>query len=154
MITEEVLGDTYRKIADNVKEISYVYGIDHIAMLKNDGSLWMCGYNYFKELGDGTSIHRSIPVKTMNSVTEVALGSNHTAIITKDGTLWMCGSHLGLEDGSKPEKVMSGVKAVDAGSACTSILKDDGSLWTYGGNGYGQLGNGSYTYQTTPVRIM
>ena len=45
-------------------------------------------------------------------------------------------------------------KLVSAGSAHTMILKTDGTLWGTGGNGSGQLGDGTTTDRSTPVQIM
>ena len=38
-------------------------GYYHTAMIKNDGSLWMCGYNNHGQLGDGTTTNRLVPTK-------------------------------------------------------------------------------------------
>ena len=35
----------------------------HSIMLKTDGSLWACGDNRFGQLGDGTTVPRTLPVK-------------------------------------------------------------------------------------------
>ena len=42
---------------------------------------------------------------------------------------------------------------VSAGGYHTCAVKTDGSLWCWGGNDYGQLGDGTYTDRTTPVQI-
>lgn len=43
-------------------------GYYHTAMIKNDGSLWMCGQNQSGQLGDGTRTIKSKPVKIMTDV--------------------------------------------------------------------------------------
>ena len=43
---------------------------------------------------------------------------------------------------------------ISAGSMHTMALKTDGTLWAFGGNGYGQLGDGTDTDRNTPVQVM
>lgn len=42
---------------------------------------------------------------------------------------------------------------IAAGRFHAAALKADGTLWTWGENDYGQLGNGTQTYDDTPARI-
>jgi len=49
---------------------------------------------------------------------------------------------------------MDDVAAVSAGNGFSVALKTDGSLWTWGKNDYGQLGDGTNTNRSTPVKIM
>jgi hypothetical protein len=49
---------------------------------------------------------------------------------------------------------MDGVAQVSAGGRHTMAIKKDGSLWAWGWNYYGQLGDGTKTEKTTPVKIM
>jgi len=48
---------------------------------------------------------------------------------------------------------MSNVSNIAAGDLHTLILKTDGSLWVCGYNANGQLGDGSFTSHSSPVRI-
>ena len=133
----------------------------HTAILKTDGTLWMCGYNNYGQLGDGTNTDKNKPVKVMSGVKTVSAGGIHTAIVKTDGTLWMCGynRHGELGDGTctdknKPVKVMTGVKSVSAGGYHTAIVKTDDTLWMCGYNYYGQLGDGTYGSTNKPVKVM
>jgi hypothetical protein len=56
----------------------------HTAILKTDGSLWMCGDNGDGQLGDGTTTDKSKPVKVMSNVKSVSCGSYHTTIMKND----------------------------------------------------------------------
>lgn len=45
-------------------------------------------------------------------------------------------------------------QTIAAGENHSAAIKTDGSLWMWGGNGYGQLGDGTEGAKTTPVKIM
>lgn len=68
-------------------------GHTHSGAITEDGSLYMWGYNYDGELGDGTKENRSKPVKVMDHVRSVSLGLCHSGAITEDGSLYMWGSN-------------------------------------------------------------
>lgn len=52
-------------------------------------------------------------------------------------------------------KLFAASKTIDikSGMAHTIALKEDGTVWAWGDNTYGQLGNGTYTSSTYPVRV-
>jgi alpha-tubulin suppressor-like RCC1 family protein len=48
---------------------------------------------------------------------------------------------------------MSWAQTVAAGSQHTVVRTPDGAVWTWGGNSFGQLGDGTTTQRTTPVHV-
>ena len=66
-------------------------GFHHSAAIKTDGSLWIWGYNYYGQLGNGTKENSYTPIKIMDNVAEVSLGLIHSAAIKNDGSLWTWG---------------------------------------------------------------
>lgn len=156
------------KIMDGVKSVSV--GNSFSLIVKMDGTLWACGRNYYGQLGDGTTIDRTTPVKIMDGVASVSAGSKHSLIVKTDGTLWSCGDdYYGqLGDGrsgyadenyndlisATPIKITDGIAAVATGSNHSLALKTDGTLWACGGNGDGQLGDGSTTKRVRLVKVM
>ena len=161
--------NTFTKVTTNinndVKEI-YTRGY-HSFILKNDGTLWGCGYNYYGQLGAGANgTSTTVFTKSnIDNVKRVACGFNHTFVIKNDGTLWGCGQNesgqLGLGNtATKPTFTklnIDNVKYVECYDTHTLILKNDGSLWTCGYNEYGQLGTGAgtaFVSNYTPVKIL
>jgi len=68
---------------NNWKQVSC--GASFTATIKTDGTLWMCGYNSFGQLGDNTITRKSSPVQTVaggNNWKQVASGTYHTVAIT------------------------------------------------------------------------
>jgi autotransporter-associated beta strand protein len=49
-------------------------GFFHSLFLKSDGSVWASGKNTSGELGDGTTVNKSIPVQVMTGVSAIACG--------------------------------------------------------------------------------
>jgi alpha-tubulin suppressor-like RCC1 family protein len=136
-------------------------GLAHNLAIKTDGSLWGWGMNGSGQLGDGSELNRSSPVRLGIGYINAAAGNNHSAAIRSDGSLWTWGNNASGQLGvgshqyfvNTPQQVGSGYKAVAAGTAFTVALKTDGSLWTWGDNGYGQLGDQSNSNKNTPVLI-
>ena len=153
-----------------------ICGAYHTFIIKNDGSLWACGYNNLGQLGlnDETdrNVFTQVTTNINNDVKQVSCSlCNHVMIVKNDGSLWACGSNdryqLGL--GSVSDKkiftqvtngVNNDVKEVyctggvyisgsNQYNGSTFIVKNDGSLWAVGYTLNGQLGvnyDGASTY--------
>ena len=145
---------TFTQVTINADNIKSVYcGGPHAFILKNDGTLWGCGYNGNSQLGLGDTNSRTtftqITTNTDN-IKSVYCGYHHTLILKNDGTLWGCGlndsGQLGLGDTSNRTTftiigINSGnIRKICCGYSHTFILKNDGTLWGCGYNEYGQLG--------------
>lgn len=133
----------------------------HTIAIKNDGTIWGWGYNYYGQLGDGTDIPQNIPTQigTANNWKTVSTGMNHALAIKEDGTLWAWGSGL-LGDGinyTKSVPIQIGTatnwKAVGAGRNFSLALKQDGSIWSCGLNSLGQLGDGTNATKNSFTQI-
>ncbi|MBE7539296.1 MAG: hypothetical protein HS122_12900 [Opitutaceae bacterium] len=48
---------------------------------------------------------------------------------------------------------LTGAVAVSSGQAHVLVLKSDGSVWSWRNNASGQLGDGTTTSRTSPVRV-
>ena len=155
---------TLTQITTNTDNIKSVYcGTSHTLILKNDGTLWGCGYNGNGELGLGDTTDRTtftqITTNTDN-IKSVYCGESHTIILKNDGTLWGCGNNncgqLGLGDTSNRKiftKITDNVKSVYCGYEHTVIFKNDGTLWGCGNNSSSQLGLGDTSNKTTFTKI-
>ena len=125
-----------------------------------DGVLWGWGFNYYGEVGDGTTETRNSPVFIMDSVIDVSGGISHTLALTSDGSLWAWGlnddGQLGNSEGNAltPIFVMDSVTAISAGGYHSAAIRSDGSLWVWGSNRAGQLGDGTQTSRHDPIKTM
>jgi alpha-tubulin suppressor-like RCC1 family protein len=142
-------------------------GLDYMAAIKADSTLWLWGRNNLNQLGDNTSIHRSSPVQTISGGTnwkQIDCGHYHAASIKTDGTLWLWGyntdGQLGdnsITSRSSPVQTVSGGtnwKQVSGGEYQTSAIKTDGTLWLWGSNANGQLGDNSIAHRSSPVQTI
>ena len=139
-------------------------GESHSIFLKNDGTVWACGWNVYGQLGDGTTINTSTPVPVigLTRIIAIAAGFYHSLFLKNDGTVWACGqNYLGqLGDGTNTMRItpvqlggLTGIIAVSAGEQHSLFLKNDGTVWACGRNNYGQLGDGSGINQSAPVQL-
>lgn len=129
-----------QKILDNVKSTAGCYAI------KEDGSLWGWGMAYEK-----AAFGSPVPVHIADSIKGVVYANGYVLYINNDGSLWGMGSNfegaLGQKDingdYNEPFKIMNNVVSAAAGYDHTVLLKTDGSVVTFGGNNFGQIGNGT-----------
>lgn len=131
--------------------------------IKNNGTLWDWGRNSVGQLGDGTTISKSVPIMIGNDSNWTKVSSNsHTMAIKKDGTLWVWGWNvLGqLGDNTTTNKLSPIQIGSDTNwaSICPGVfhslaIKTNGTLWAWGANTRGQLGNGSNTSSNIPIQI-
>ena len=136
--------------------------------------MWATGYNYYGQLGNGTTLNRTNPVPVvdgsgnpLSGVVGISAGSSHTVYLKGDGTVWEAGrnDYGQLGDGtttnrSNPVQVLdgsgnplSGVVGISAGGFHTVYLQGDGTVWAVGSNS-GQLGDGTTTHRTNPVQVV
>ena len=149
-------------------------GVNHVAAIRQDGTLWAWGYNGMGGLGNGTTVQYSSPIQ-IGSLTNwkyIACGYQATYGIKTDGTLWGWGGNVAGNLGigntlnySSPIQIgtLANWKYVAASGAFnnmtsttltqTAAIKTDGTLWVWGGNQYGQLGNGTTTNYSSPIQV-
>ena len=150
-------------------------GRAHACAVTSSGSVKCWGSNYAGELGDGTTIDRNTPVDVIglgSGVVAVSAAMLHTCALTSSGGVkcWGYNSSGELGDGtttsrSTPVDVIgltSGVTAVHSGAAdfppygtgytCALTLRGEIKCW--GGNGTGQLGDGTTISRTMPVDVI
>jgi len=94
--------------------------------LDEKGSVWAWGCNSHGELGDGTTTTRNVPIKVKNLTDVIA--------ITAAGNVW------GYLMGAYPPSSLA--------------LDQNGKVWAWGGNRYGQLGDGTTTDRYVPVQVL
>lgn len=141
-------------------------GRGHACALQQDGSLWCWGDNNRGQLGSGSNTYEPTPVRIGSaSWMAVSAGGLHTCGIQSNGSLWCWGlddygqlgdgTANGFPDTLTPVQVGSstGWTALSAGEFHTCGIQSGGTLWCWGGNPYGQIGDGSTVDVWSPTQI-
>lgn len=125
----------------------------HSLALSPDGTVEAWGANNFGQLGDGSDVDRTLPIRAgIDDVVAIAAGGAHSLALRADGTVWAWGFDQAGQLGngtttnapvSAPVQVsgLDHVVAIAAGIVHSVALRADGSVWTWGGNNFGQLGH-------------
>jgi alpha-tubulin suppressor-like RCC1 family protein len=131
--------------------------------------LYGFGTNQFGELGNGTTSATPSQSPTPaaglpGTIRQLATGLRSSGALLTDGSLWTWGDdslgQLGYDSNggliTTPTRVpgLSGITQVAlSGEGSGYAVKSDGSLWAWGNNSGAQLGNGSTTSTSSPVRV-
>ncbi len=143
-------------------------GIYHTCALTTADGVKCWGSNLYGELGDGTTAGKTTPVDVVglgNGIVAIAPGNYHTCALTSTGGVkcWGYNDHgqlgIGVWAGEKitPVDVVglaSGAIAISTGGTHTCALTLAGGVKCWGGNLYGQLGDGSMAGKSTPVDVV
>lgn len=140
-------------------------GSRHVCALKTDGTVACWGDNAYGQLGTGSSAYSSTPVPAaITSVASITAGYWHTCATKTDGSAWCWGRNLDGQVGKgawsigelAPTRVVALTVAasVSAGGwhTCARNATDD-SVWCWGGNWWGQAGDGTLSDRFTPARV-
>ena len=126
----------------------------HSCAVKGDGTAWCWGDNAAGQLGDATTLERTVPAQVVNldQVTSISAGRyEHSCAVRADGTVWCWGRNdrgqLGnatkvSEDRPVQVQGLTDATAVCAGSYHSCALKQDATVWCWGSDLEGQLGDG------------
>ncbi len=147
--------------------VAIAAGWDNTCAVRSDGTVWCWGRDQYGQLGDGTTADQSgqsTPQQlAISGATQVAIGLGHGCAIVDGGAVQCWGSNhegsLGVgtsgQAPSTPAPVpdLSGVALITVGDGHTCALRADGSLRCWGGNGLGELGDGTTTPRTKPTPV-
>lgn len=135
----------------------------HTFFLTTSGALFVCGRNYYGQLGTGNTTYRSSPVQVSGTWNSVATGFDISWGIKSNGRLYAWGKNnfgqLGVYNTtnySSPVQIYGGGTdwAAVYSSGNNAIARKTGNtIWGWGSNSTGQLGINNTNDQSAPVQI-
>ena len=161
-----------KKTLDNVKYISSDnFTTESSCVIKNDNTLWVCGYNRRGQLGipinDDNNIYTKWIQSNINDVKEFHLTDYYCLVIKNDNSLWVTGEPyidngdssigIGKNVGTQGEWVCIdnniNIKKILVGYSNFIVLKNDGTLHVCGRCQWGELGIAAETVAETLTQI-
>ncbi len=152
-------------------------GSDHSVYVLSDGRVAVCGKNPEGRLGLNTQttyedtlrlVVNTAATVPLSNVLGVAAGHGHVLALQSDGAVlaWGRSDYGATGQGNtthlkKPAPVkdaagtgtLTGIASIGAGPYHSFALGQDGKVWGWGLNDKSQLGDGSTTSRTLPVRV-
>jgi len=168
------------KLPAGTKVTAVAAGGYYSLALTSTGAVFAWGFNTDGELGDGGTANSDVPVRAKlpagTKVTAVAAGGplygvgayiagpGHSLAVTSGGKVFAWGYNKdgelgddGTANSDVPVKVRltadAKVTAVAAGELQSLAVTSNGAVLAWGGNNFGQLGDGNYKGSDVPVRV-
>lgn len=144
---------------------SMVAGGNHGCAVLGDGTARCWGTNAMGQLGDGTGVDNAAPVAVtgISGIVSLAASENDSCALLSDGQIYCWGdnSYGQLGDGTPatlrlaPVAVtgLAGAAGIAVGLYHACAVLGDGSAQCWGGNAYGQLGDGTLLGHPTPAAV-
>jgi alpha-tubulin suppressor-like RCC1 family protein len=135
---------------------SVAAGFEHSLALKQDGTVFAWGSNYFGQVGDIESTLRPAPVQGLEVVVAIAAGGETSLAVLHDGSVFVWGFQAHAQTGLRTPARMDGISdvvAIAAGNDHVVAVKRDGTAWSWGNNSEGQLGDGTTRASGRPVIV-
>lgn len=152
-------------VSGSLSEVASVSaGGSHSLAVSSTGTVMAWGPNTNGDLGNGTTIDSSVPVKVSNitTATSASAGEDFSLALLKNNTVeaWGRGTEGQLGNGtttsSSTPVAVSGITeatAISAGQNHGLALLKSGTVMAWGANTVGQLGNGTTTGSNVPVKV-
>jgi alpha-tubulin suppressor-like RCC1 family protein len=131
----------------------------------SNGNIYGWGLNTTGQIGDGTTVNKSVPTLGVNiqNIKQVQSGSGHTLVLTNDGKVYSYGANnlgqLGLGNTSTtpsltPQLIPTLTNIVEISTYANHnlALNSSGEVFSWGDNASGQLGRTGST--STPTKIV
>ena len=147
--------------------VAIAAGSYHTCVIISTGAVKCWGNNIYGQLGDGTTTSRTASAEVVGltaGVVAIAAGNGHTCAVTSTGGVkcWGDNYYGQLGDGSRTGRkvpvdvvgLTSGVSVIAAGGDHTCAIMSSGGVKCWGDDDYGQLGDGTTTYRSTPVDVV
>jgi alpha-tubulin suppressor-like RCC1 family protein len=138
-----------------------------VIVLKNDGTVWTWGANWYDKLGYSDKNQDQIwytpkKVDGLTDVIAVVTSVDDSVVLTKDGTITILGWNEYGSYGTGDSVVtasrcsissLGNIVGIAMGERHVLALSGDGTLWAWGDNSLGQIGNGERTNDpSSPVK--
>lgn len=141
-------------------------GGSHTCAVTTSGAVKCWGFNFFGQLGNGSTTNAATPVAVTGLTGTIAItagsGSQTCALSTLGGlTCWGYNAYGQLGDDTTIDKITpvnvfgfsSGVSAIAVGANHTCAMTTTGAVRCWGRNLFGQLGDGDTADATAPVAV-
>ena len=146
----------------------------HSSVITSEGRVFMWGYNFYGQCGDGTTTNKLVPTEIESNfdliegetVIQLSLGGNSYSIARTSKRrvfVWGNNEYGQLGDGTtidkyEPTEITSNfdlnenetIIQVSLGEYHSIVMTSNGRILTWGSNTFGQLGIGTTTWKTTP----